>query len=518
MKGAAVRAIGLTKRYIGGVTALEDVTLELEPGRIYGLVGPNGAGKSTLTNIIAGYIAPDKGEVYVNGVKIQDFHQAVVEAGVVRVEQHPNLAPALTPLEHLALLSPNFFPDLDSLRVEAVGVAGELEVDVDLDRRVEQLSISEQRIFEIIRALILCRILHESGRRPVLILDESTAYLPIRQKRILKSMLRRLTQMGHTVIMISHDLSEILDASDEVIVMSGGKIVSRLDSGSADMSDLMRKMFEEAPATQPESRVTGLQTPSREALRIRDLRVTDDRGELVVKDLNLVVMEGEVHGVATIPGSGEKELAECIYGVRRPTSGRVMLFGEDVTGRSTGELRRMGLGFLSDDRIADGLIPGGSVEDNLTIGSEELYTSHKLIIDPRRRRWIAEKLVREFSIVLKRLGDPIETLSGGNMQRTYIARILGRWDRILIALHPTVGLDPRGVKLFFDKVQERRRRGLTTIIFSPNIKELLTICDRISAFVDGRIAGTFHPSEVDVERLGMIISGLMADAGAEASA
>jgi len=508
MNKVAVKAIGLTKTYIGGVTALDDVSLELEAGKIYGLVGPNGAGKSTLTNIIAGYLMPDKGEVYVNGVRIEDFHQAVIEAGVVRVEQHPNLAPALTPLEHLALLFPTIFFDLDSLRKEAESIARELEVKVNFNQQVEKLSISEQRIFEIIRALILCKILHESGKKPVLILDESTAYLPIQQKDSLKKHLRKLINLEYTIIIISHDLSEILDVSDEVLIMSGGKIVSKVGSSGADFSDLMKKMFEEVPLIEFESKREDLPTSREEALRIESLSVRDDRGELVVRDLSLTVMRGEIHGVATIPGTGEKELAECIYGVRHPDSGKVILFGEDVTGKSTRELRKQGVGFLSDDRIADGLIPNASIEDNLTIGSED-YFAHKLILNPKKRKEIAEKLVKEFSIVLKRLGDPIETLSGGNMQRAYIGRVLGRWDKLLIALHPTVGLDPRGVKLFFDKVIERKQKGLTTIIFSPNIKELLSICDRISAFVNGKIVGTYHPSEIDVEKLGMIISGLM---------
>ena len=509
MNEVAVKAIGLRKTYIGGVTALDDVDLELEAGKIYGLVGPNGAGKSTLTNIIAGYLLPDRGEVYVNGVRIEDFHQAILEAGVVRVEQHPNLAPALTLLEHLALLFPNIFFDLDSLREMAERIAGDLEAEVDFDQRVENLSISERRIFEIIRALILCEILHGIGRKPVLILDESTAYLPVQQKQTLKNYLRKLTDLGYTVIIISHDLSEILDISDKILVMSAGKIVARVESETADLGELVKKMFEEVPFIElTESGKESVEMSGREALRVERLSIRDDRGELVVKDLNLIIKEGEIHGIASIPGTGEKELAECLYGVRRPESGRIILFGEDVTGKRTGELRSRGVGFLSDDRILDGLIPGASIEDNLTIGSEQ-YFSRKIVLNTKLRRKIAEKLVEEFSIVFKNLSDPIETLSGGNMQRVYIGRILGRWDKLLIALHPTVGLDPRGVKLFFDKVLERKRKGLTTIIFSPNIKELLSTCDRVSAFVNGKIVGTYKPSEISVEKLGMIISGLM---------
>ena len=504
---AAVRLRGVRKRFVGGVTALDDVSLELERGRVYGLVGPNGAGKSTLTNVISGYLMPDRGEVYVNGVKVLEYHQAVVEAGVVRVEQHPSLAPGLTLLEHLALLYPTIIPRFEVVEGIAEEVAGELEVELDLRQPVEKLPISQLRAFEIVKALILCELLWRAGRSPVLILDECTAYLPLQQKQRLQAYLRRLARRGYTVIVISHDLPEVLELADEILVMSGGRIILRAEAGRVEIEELMRKMFEEVPAFEF-SGERGLGAGEEAVLKIENLSVRDDRGEIAIRGLWLEVLEGEVHGIAAIPGTGEKELAECIYGVRRPESGRIMLFGEDVTGLGVSEIRRRGVGFLSDDRILDGLVREASIEDNLTIGSERLF-SRGLLLDPEKRRRIAERLVEEYGIVLKSLRDPVETLSGGNMQRAYIGRILGRWDKLLIALHPTVGLDPRGVKLFFEKVFERRRRGLTTIIFSPNVKELLAVCDRVSVYAGGRILGTYRPSEITVEKLGMMLSGLI---------
>jgi len=503
-----VRLKDVRKTFIGGAVALDDVSLELGGGRIYGLVGPNGAGKSTLTNIISGYLPPDRGEVHVNGVRVEEYHQAMIEAGVVKVEQHPSLAPALSLLDHLALLHPSFLPDLDFMRAEAEKIAEKLSIKLDFNQPAEKLPISQLRSFEIVKALMLCKMLYQAGRKPVLIFDECTTYLPARQKQRLKEYLRHLTGLGYTIIVISHDLAEIMDVADEILVMSGGRIISRVKSGETDLEDLVRRMFEEVEYFKPLKREEVEPAQGVTALRIEELTVTDDRGEVVVKDLQFQADQGEVHGIAAVPGVGEKELAECIYGVRRPDSGRIILFGEDVTGLSASDMRKRGVGFLSDDRILDGLVSGASVEDNLTIGSEELF-AHKLLLDPRKRRKIAEKLVTEFQILSRDLRHPVETLSGGNMQRAYIARILGRWDKLLIALHPTVGLDPRGVKLFFEKVFERRRRGLTTIIFSPNVRELLSVCDRVSAFAGGRIVGTFHPSEITVEKLGMMISGLM---------
>jgi simple sugar transport system ATP-binding protein len=501
--------MNVRKTFIGGAVALDDVTLELDGGRVYGLVGPNGAGKSTLMNIISGYLRPDRGDVFVNDVRIEEYHQAVVKAGVVKVEQHPSLAPALTLLEQLVLLHPSIMPDLDEVRRGAERIAEEIGVRLSLDQPTERLPIGQLRAFEIVRALMLCEILRERGRKPVLILDESMAYLPAQQKRRISEYLKKLTDHGYTVIIISHDLSDLIEAVDEILVMVGGKIVSRFDSRKAELEDLIKSMFEEVKYFKPSEELERLEKSSeRLALKLEDLVIMDDRSEVIAEDLGLEVFEGEIHGIAAVPGTGEKELAECIYGVRKPAFGRIILFGEDVTGLDAAELKRYGVGFLSDDRIRDGLILGASIEDNLTIGSENLF-SYRIFLEPEKRRRIAERLTSEFQIVLRDLRSPVETLSGGNMQRAYIGRVLGRWDKLLIALHPTVGLDPRGVKLFFDRVLERRRRGLTTIIFSPNLKELLTICDRVSAFADKRILGTFKPSEITVEKLGMMISGLM---------
>ena len=505
----AVELEDVVKTFVGGITAVDHISLRLEEGVLYGLVGPNGAGKSTLTNLISGYLIPDRGEVYVHGIPIIDYHQAMAEAGVVKVEQHPNLAHDLTPLEHLRLILPGLIPRTDALRSRAEELLRNLNAHVDLDRKVEGLPISQQRIFEIVKALIICELLHRAGRKPVLILDEATAFLQLQQKTALKEFIRRYLPLGYTIIWISHDLAEVIDVSDEILVMSVGKIVSRMKTASLEVSDLVRSMFETVPVSESAAE-RGRIISDDPALVIRGLDVRDDRGALVVKDLNLTVYKGEVHGIAVIPGTGEKELAECIYGLRRADRGRIIFFGRDITNKNVYEVKRLGISFLSDDKIRDGLIPVANVEDNLTIGSDEFFTKAKgLIIDERLKERLAGKLIEEFSIVTRGLKVPVTTLSGGNMQRVYLARVMGRWAKLLIALHPTVGLDPMGTKIFFDKVGERKRRGLTTIIISPNVKELLNFCDRISAMYEGRIIGTFSPEEVTVDRLGMMVSGVV---------
>ncbi len=503
----AVKLVDVVKTFVGGVRAVDHVSLELDEGVLYGFVGPNGAGKSTLTNLISGYLIPDSGEIYVHGVRVLDYHQAALSAGVVKVEQHPNLAPHLTPMEHLSLLLPNMIPKADMLREDAESIMRRLGVMVDLDRRVEELSIGHQRVFEITKALILSNLLYDSGMKPILILDEATAFLPIQQKLALKEYLRELVDKGYTIILISHDLSEVLDVSDQILVMSGGKIVATLESRNLDVSELVKSMFEMVEVTEVKIAERGM-VGGNPILSIDSVTVKDDRGVEIVDGFSLEVMEGEIHGVAVLPGTGEKELAEAIYGVRPLARGRILFRGMDISRLSISDRKKLGIGFLSDDRVRDGLIPDATVEDNLTIGSEEFFTRNKLIINPRLKEKLAEKLVKEFSIVTKGVKAPVGTLSGGNMQRVYLGRVMGRRQPLLIALHPTVGLDPMGANLFFEKVAERKRQGLSTLIFSPNVKELMMTCDRISVMSGGRIVGTFKPEEVSVEKVGMMVSGV----------
>jgi simple sugar transport system ATP-binding protein len=505
---AVVKLIEVSKTFPGGVVAVDNVTLELNGGMIYGIVGPNGAGKSTLMNLISGYLLPDKGEIYIYGNLIEDFHEAI-SAGVIKVEQNPNLAAGLTLKEHLALHLSSISVKTGGLERRCEELMGRLGVKVNLDARVEDLPISHLRTFEIAKALLLSELLEKCGRKPILILDEATVFFPIKQKQILKDILRSLIFKKYTILLISHDLSEVIDVSNQIIVMTAGKIASIFKSEGLDMGALIKSMFDVnlvVESIEPQSNIIR----NEYALKIEKLNVRDDRGNLVIKNLDLIVYSGDVHGIAVIPGTGEKELVECIYGLRRAESGKIYLFGEDITKLNVFQVKKKGVSVISDDRVRDGIIPDASVEDNLTIGSEDKYSYFKgIFISTEKKKTLAEKLVKEFSISAKSLRMPIIALSGGNMQRVYLARAMGGHPKLLICLHPTVGLDPMGTKIFFDKVNKRKMMNLTTIIISPNVKELIAFCDKISVMSGGRIVGTFRPEEVTMERLGLLVSGVM---------
>ncbi|MEM2037197.1 MAG: ATP-binding cassette domain-containing protein [Candidatus Caldarchaeum sp.] len=501
----AVKLVNVSKTFVGNVRAVDSISIELDPGKIIGIVGPNGAGKSTIMNIAAGYLFPDTGEVWVNGLPVVDFHQAINVCGVVKVDQHPNLAPHLSAAQHLAMLQRTFRPS-KTLIPRAEQLLRQLGVDLDLDLRTEDMPIGHLRAFEIVKALLQCEILRSRGLRPVLILDEATNFLPVSQKSVLKQHLRKLVADGYTFIMVSHDLPEIIDVADEILVMVGGKVRTRHRTAGLDVSSLVKSMFD----TEVSEKIVSVANvvKNAEAMVLEDFHVKDDRGNIVVNGLTLRVLSGEIHGVAVFPGTGEKELVESIFGLRRVEQGRLTIFGQNIRNPSVQLLRKMGVALLSDDRIRDGLLTDGSVYENLTLGLSDKYTRGGFIIDTKRRTQLAETLIREYGIVTRGLKEPITNLSGGNMQRVYIARVLGRDARILLALHPTMGLDPMGSSLLFQKISELRSKNLTVLMFSPNIKEMMTICDRVSVMRDGKIVGTFIPAQTSVESLGMILSGV----------
>ncbi|MCS6783754.1 MAG: ATP-binding cassette domain-containing protein [Candidatus Caldarchaeum sp.] len=502
----AVRLVNVSKTFVGGVKAVDNISLELQPFRIFGIVGPNGAGKSTIMNIVAGYLIPDSGEVWVNGLPVLDYHQAINTCGVVKVEQHPNLAPFLSPSQHLSMLLPGLIP-VKGFKTRAQQILRELGVQIDLDARVEDLPIGHLRAFEIAKALLQSQILMERGLKPILILDEATAFLPLSQKHALKKILKKLVTQQYTVILVSHDLPEVIDVADEILVMVGGRVSARYQSAGLEVSKLVKSMFD--TEVKYEFASQRKLTTEAEALAVEGLHVKDDRGHLVIKDLNMRILSGEVHGVAVFPGTGEKELVESIFGLRKIEKGQLFLFGEKIKNPSVSLMREKGVALLSDDRIKDGLLTEASVYENLTVGLFEKYTKFRgFAIDSKLRTKLAKDLMEEFSIVAKDLRSPVTNLSGGNMQRVYIARTLGREAKILFALHPTVGLDPMGASLLFQKIIERRERNLTTVVFSPNIKEMMSFCDTISVLREGKIVGTYSPNQITVEALGMILSGV----------
>ncbi len=510
-----LEACGISKSY-GAVRALSGVDLVLRPGSVHAVLGENGAGKSTLMKVLFGLTRPDAGEILVNGRRVTLSSPAhALRLGIGMVHQHFTLVPTLTASENVALgqrapLLP-FRPGAQAAELEAR--ARRLGLQLDASARVETLSVGERQRLEVLKALV-------HGAR-ILILDEPTGVLSPPEVRDLFQVLRRLRDEGTAIAFISHKLWEVQALADEVTVLRSGSRVLHASASDVTADALVRAMVgtgrggegqgETTPATSPEPG-TASSEGAAPALALRDVHLDDGEGRRGLKGLSLEVRAGEILGVAGVEGNGQREMAEAVLGLHRPTSGTVSLLGEDVTRLAPAERRRRGLSYIPEDRHGDALILPFSVRENLSLvawsvgqGGAELPGESRgpwLGLEASRRN--ALELIRRYDIRVPSPEVPVQALSGGNQQKVVVAREMSRRPRVLLAANPTRGLDIGASAFVHDTLRRYRAEGGATLLVSSELEELLALGDRIAVLSRGRIVATVPPS-VGREELGRLM-------------
>ena len=494
----AVEASGISKSF-GGVLALDTVNLELRKGEVHALLGENGAGKTTLSNILAGLYRADGGTLVVDGVECE-FHSPsqAIEAGVGMVHQHFRLVPPMTVAENLHLGSPDTPAVISQKKLVASArrMMDEIGLEVDPTARVWQLSVGEQQRVEILRVLA-------RGAR-VLILDEPTAVLTAQEAKELFVVIRRLVASGRTVVFISHKLNEVIEISDRITVLRGGKHVVTKDAAGATPRELARLMTGEDLDYAVEHREVGGSV----VLRLNDVSARNHRGIEALHGVNLEVRAGEVLGIAGVSGNGQTELSEVITGLRRANAGTITIDGVDVTHASTRDIAELGVGHIPEDRIGMGMAGSQSVKDNAILRhyrSEELSTRMRL----KRGNVVefAKRLVAAGRVQTRSINMPAGQMSGGNQQRLVAKRESMISDRLLVAAHPTRGLDVLATKEVQTAIIERRDSGCGVLMISDDLDEVMLMSDRIAVMYEGRVMGIFDRAEFDRERIGLLMGG-----------
>lgn len=494
----AVDMRDVTKTF-GENKALDRVALTVPRGSVHGLVGENGAGKSTLMKVLYGMVRPDSGSVTVSGTTLRTGSTpAAIAAGVGMVHQHFAQASSMSVLENLALAAPATGRRLD---LRAVGrtaqtVAESLGFSLDLRVRIDKLSVGARQRIEIVKAL-------QAGA-DVLVLDEPTAVLAPREIEELIASLRTLAAAGTTVIFVSHKLTEVVAACDEVTVMRRGTVVGRLDASVVTPRDIATAMTGEEPRTLP-----GRQHhQGEEALRVHEVSAMNDRGLRAVDAVSLRTCAGEIVGIAGIEGNGQEELVEVLTGMRRATSGRVLLNNCDVTGLDPRQLRAHGLAHVPADRLTTGTAGVLSITDNLATIS---YTASPLSRWKfmRRREMVrrAERLIEQFDVRGATADGPIGQLSGGNMQKVVIARETEVVPSLLVVAHPTRGVDLKAIDRIHRHLLSLRERGASILLLSSELDEIMALSDRILVMFDGSIAAELLRGETDDADLGAYMTG-----------
>jgi general nucleoside transport system ATP-binding protein len=491
----ALELRGITKRF-GDLVANDGIDFDVRRGEVHALLGENGAGKTTVMRIAYGLTQADAGQVMVDGsaLAIRSPRDAIA-AGIGMVTQHFALVRPMTVAENLALgRSSGLALDLDEARERAAGASERFGISVRADARVDELSVGQQQRVEILKALSRdCRIL---------ILDEPTAVLVPDEVQSLFATLRSLVADGLSVVFISHKLAEVRAISDRVSVLRRGMLVGTVP-GATDERELAEMMV--GRATIGVERPAGDVPASTEPiLRIRDLDVPGSLGILALSGVSLDVHGGEILGVAGVSGNGQTELIDTLSGMRAPSSGSIVVDGAQLAGADPTRVMRARVGRIPEDRHAS-LIGDLSVAYNLVLERLDDFRTGGRIDEPRVHDHAVE-LIERFDI-RARPSDPVATLSGGNIQKVLLARVLSRDPRLLVVSQPTRGLDVGATEYVRSQLLERRANGAAVLLVSEDLDELLALADRLVVMYEGRIVGEMPAAHADVARLSMLMAG-----------
>lgn len=494
---------GITKRF-PGVTANDAVDLALLTGEVHALLGENGAGKTTLVSMLYGLLQPDEGEIRIEGtaVRVRDPRHAM-ELGLGLVAQHFHLARRHTVAENLALgqEDASFWRPTRQLRVRAGELAHRYGLAVQMDARVSTLSPGEQQRVEILKALM-------QGAK-LLILDEPTSVLTPQEADALFEVIERMRADGRAVLFISHKLDEVQRVADRITVLRGGRVAGRLLRGDADASELARLMVGRPVASPQRLGVVARQQP---LLSVSDVWLKGARGVDALRGTSLQVRPGEVVGIAGVAGNGQSELAQVLAGLARPDRGSIRL-GELELGRlSPREVRAAGVAYIPEDRRTEGVVGALSVMENLVLRQvRDPAFAKGVLIDWRKAEAFAKQAVQQFDIRTPSLSTQARTLSGGNVQKIVLARELSGKPRLVVASHPTYGLDIGSANHTHELLLAQRGRGAAVVVISEDLDELLKLSDRVLVMFAGRIVGALPVAEAaspeGMERLGLLMAG-----------
>jgi general nucleoside transport system ATP-binding protein len=496
----AVELRGITKRF-PGVVANDDVNITVRRGHVHAIVGENGAGKSTLMKILYGMQRPDEGTITVDGRDVT-FHSPsdAIDTGVGMVHQHFMLADNLTVLENVVLGSEptrGGFIDFAAAKRRIKEIADTYGLDVEPDELVETLGVGDRQRVEILK------VLYRGAR--ILILDEPTAVLVPQEVDELFDNLRELKEEGLTVLFISHKLDEVLQVADEITVIRRGTTVDTVDPASVTARQLAELMVGSELPT-PETRESTV--TDQPVLRVEGLTVRPAMGRPVLEDIGFTIHRGEVLGIAGVEGNGQAELVEAIMGMRPLSEGSIRLGDDDATHWSTRARREAGIGYIPEDRQRHGLLLDAPLWENRMLGHQTQRPNVKGVwIDRSGARQDTERIVRDYDVRTPGIDVLASSLSGGNQQKLIVGREMSGEPKVLIASHPTRGVDVGAQAAIWDHIRAARRAGLAVLLISADLDELIGLSDSLKVILRGRFVADVDPSSVTPEDLGSAMTG-----------
>nr|WP_007506895.1 MULTISPECIES: ABC transporter ATP-binding protein [Pseudofrankia] len=501
------------------MVANRDISIRVRRGSVHAVVGENGAGKSTLMKTLYGMHRPDSGTILVDGTDVTLHSPAdAIARGIGMVHQHFKLADNLTVLENVVLGAEprqrgwrRFLLDSRQARTRINEIATRYGLDIRPDAYVRDLGIGERQRVEILK------VLYRGAR--TLILDEPTAVLVPQEVAELFGALRDLVDEGLSIIFISHKLDEVLTVADDITVIRRGTTVGTVrpaEVTARQLAELMVGSELPSPETSEDTVTDDV------ALTVEGLSVDTEDGRRAVTDVSFTVRRGEILGIAGVEGNGQAELIEAVMGIRPAAAGRVLLGdaanGSDVTAWPTRRRREAGVAYVPEDRIRSGVLVDSSLWENRMLGHQTRPPNSRAgLLTPSAARADTRRIVAEYDVRTPSVAVAAGALSGGNQQKLIVGREMGGSPKLLVAAHPTRGVDVGAQAAIWDQLRTARREGLAVLLVSADLDELIGLSDTLRVILRGRLVAEADPGSVTPEDLGSAMSGMSGTPAAPAT-
>ncbi|MCM3621068.1 ABC transporter ATP-binding protein [Brevibacillus borstelensis] len=491
---------GITKRF-PGIIANDNINLVVKKGEIHALLGENGAGKSTLMNVLFGLYQPEEGEILINEKPVKITSPSVAnDLGIGMVHQHFMLVEKFTVTENIVLGNEpksGLQIDMQSAIKAVEKLSNQYGLKVDPRAKIEDISVGMQQRVEILKTLY--------RGADILIFDEPTAVLTPQEIVELIEIMHNLVKEGKTIILITHKLKEIMAVCDTVTIIRRGKVIDSVGVKDTNPDDLAAKMVGREVNFRVDKKEAN---PKEVILSVENITAMGNRGVNALNSISLEVRSGEILGIAGVDGNGQSELIEVLTGLRKASSGRVLLKGQDITNKTPRVISESGLSHIPEDRHKHGLVLDFPMSENMVL---ETYFHPEFnkngFLDYAAIDKHAGKLIEEFDVRTPSIHTPARALSGGNQQKAIIAREVNKDPDLLIAAQPTRGLDVGAIEFIHRRLIEQRDKGKAVLLLSLELDEIINVSDRIAVIYEGQIVGIVDAKQTDEQELGLMMSG-----------
>lgn len=489
----------ITKRF-AKVLANDKVCLTINKGEVVAILGENGAGKSTCMKILYGLYSATSGEIIIDGERKRiDSPKDAVNIGISMIQQHFSLVQAHTVTENIILGSATGVVDYREKEKEIQKLADEHNLNISATDYIKDLSVGAKQKVEILKALYT--------NAKILIMDEPTAVLTPQESRDLVDFVRDYAAQGNSVVFITHKLKEVMAVADRIVIMRNGEvtgIVQKDEINEIELASLMMGRTIESlhKATDSVHESKGSQ------LIVENISIDRENEVSLLSNVSFEISKGEILGIAGVSGNGQQELCETIYGCLQPTSGRILLDGEDITYLKVQDHISRGIGYLVSDRHRYGMVPEMTLSENMLLKSTYLDVwVKKGLINWKKVDEYTDKVIDEYNVKAPDSKAIAESLSGGNQQKLVVAREVDMGDKLILIDQPTRGLDIGAVNFVHQTILDERAKGKSILLVSTDLSEVLALSDRIAVLYEGKIMKIFNNGDLTIDEIGLLMAG-----------